>query len=176
MIRPLYFHNPNQEGFEAIIKHLHSKNYKFISIEELYSRLEKNDTKGKLAYISFDDGWQGNLKLIPIIEKYNVHITIFIAVNPIMSGNFWWEFVAKKVGYTQMQNFKNLPHDEFESQLKKIKTEVADLQRSAMTIDELETITKHPLISIQSHTINHPILTKLPDDLLDFELSESQKQ
>ena len=42
MIRPLYFHNPNQEGFEAIIKHLHSKNYKFISIEELYSRLEKN--------------------------------------------------------------------------------------------------------------------------------------
>ena len=56
MIRPLYFHNPNQEGFEAIIKHLHSKNYKFISIEELYSRLEKNDTKGKLAYISFDDG------------------------------------------------------------------------------------------------------------------------
>ncbi len=41
MIRPLYFHNPNQEGFEAIIKHLHSKNYKFISIEELYSRLEK---------------------------------------------------------------------------------------------------------------------------------------
>ena len=77
-------------------------------------------TKGKLAYISFDDGWQGNLKLIPIIEKYNVHITIFIAVNPIMSGNFWWEFVAKKVGYTQMQNFKNLPHDEFESQLKKI--------------------------------------------------------
>lgn len=93
-----------------------------------------------------------------------------------MSGNFWWEFVAKKVGYTQMQNFKNLPHDEFESQLKKIKTEVADLQRSTMTIDELETITKHPLISIQSHTINHPILTKLPDDLLNFELSESQKQ
>ena len=45
-----------------------------------------------------------------------------------------------------------------------------------MTIDEIETITKHPLISIQSHTINHPILTKLPDDLLDFELSESQKQ
>lgn len=75
-----------------------------------------------------------------------------------------------------MQNFKNLPHDEFESQLKKIKTEVADLQRSTMTIDELETITKHPLISIQSHTINHPILTKLPDELLDFELSESQKQ
>ena len=83
MIRPLYFHNPNQEGFEAIIKHLHSKNYKFISIEELYSRLEKNDTKGKLAYISFDDGWQGNLKLIPIIEKYNVHITIFIAGNSL---------------------------------------------------------------------------------------------
>lgn len=37
----IIFHNPNQEGFEAIIKHLHSKNYKFISIEELYSRLEK---------------------------------------------------------------------------------------------------------------------------------------
>ena len=62
MIRSLYFHNPNLEGFEEIIKHLHSKNYTFISIEELYSRLEKNGTRGKLAYISFDDGWQDNLK------------------------------------------------------------------------------------------------------------------
>ena len=176
MIRSLYYHNPNPEGFEAVIRHLHSKGYKFISIDELYDRLERNDTKGKLAYVSFDDGWQGNLKLIPIIEKYNVPITIFIAVNPVKEGIFWWEFVTKKVGYSKMFEFKKLPYDEFESQLKQIKAEIGKLERSAMTIDELKEVAKHPLVSIQSHTVNHPILTKLPNDLLKFELKESQKQ
>ena len=176
MIRSLYYHNPNSDGFEAVIKHLHSKGYKFISIDELYYRLKRNDTKGKLAYVSFDDGWQGNLKLIPIIEKYNVPITIFIAVKPITDGNYWWEFVAKKLGYSKMFEFKKLPHNEFENQLKQIKTEVGALERSAMTMDELKEISKHPLVSIQSHTVNHPILTKLHNDLLKFELKESQKQ
>lgn len=175
MIRSLYYHNPKPEGFEAVIRHLHSKGYKFISINELYDRLKRRDIKGKLAYISLDDGWQGNLKLIPIIEKYNVPITIFIAVKPIIEGNYWWEFVAKKIGYSKMQDFKNLPHDEFESQLKQIKTEVGALGRSAMTMDKLKEVAKHPLVSIQSHTVNHPILTKLPNDLLEFELSESKK-
>lgn len=176
MIRSLYYHNPNPEGFEAVIRHLHSKGYKFISIDELYDRLKRNDTKGKLAYVSFDDGWQGNLKLIPIIEKYNVPITIFIAVKPITDGNYWWEFVAKKVGYSKMQDFKKLPHNKFESQLKQVKNEVGALERSAMTMDELKEISKHLLVSIQSHTVNHPILTKLPNDMLEFELKESQKQ
>ncbi len=176
MIRSLYYHNPKPEGFEAVIRHLHSKGYKFISIDELYDRLKRNDAKGKLAYVSLDDGWQGNLKLIPIIEKYNVPITIFIAVKPITDGNYWWEFVAKKIGYSKMQDFKNLPHEEFESQLKQIKAEIGKLERSAMTIDELKKVAKHPLVSIQSHTVNHPILTKLPEDLLDFELKESKKQ
>ena len=45
-----------------------------------------------------------------------------------------------------------------------------------MTIDELKEVAKHPLVSIQSHTVNHPILTKLPNNLLKFELKESQKQ
>ena len=176
MIRSLYYHNPKPEGFEAVIRHLHSKGYKFISINELYDQLKRRDIKGKLAYVSLDDGWQGNLKLIPIIEKYNVPITIFIAVKPIIEGNYWWEFVAKKIGYSKMQDFKNLPHDEFESQLKQTKTEIGALDRSAMTMNELKEVAKHPLVSIQSHTVNHPILTKLPDGLLDFELKESKKQ
>lgn len=176
MIRSLYFHNPNPEGFESIVRYLYSNDYRFISIDELYNRLNNCDTKGKLVYISLDDGWKGNLMLFPIIERYNIPITLFITVNPIVSGNFWWEFVAKKVGYAQMQDFKKLSYDEFECQLKQIKKEIGNLQRSAMTIDELKMIANHSLVSIQSHTLNHPILTKLPDELLDFELSESQKQ
>ena len=44
-----------------------------------------------MAFISLDDGWRGNLKLLPIFEKYKVPMCIFITTGPIESGNYWWE-------------------------------------------------------------------------------------
>ena len=49
------------------------------------------------------------------------------------------------------------------------------LNRSAMTKEQLIDLAKHPLITIQSHTVNHPILTNSPDDVLDMELKSFKK-
>lgn len=175
-IHSLYYHNPNPDGFERMIKYYKWRGYRFISINELRDVLNKkiNSTE-KLAFISLDDGWQGNLRLIPVIERYNVPICIFVAMQPIESGNFWWEYVAKEMGYKQMFEFKKLPYKEFLKQLYEIKQR-NPLNRSAMTTDELIQASKHPLVSIQSHTVNHPILTNVPLDVLNYELDESKKQ
>lgn len=176
MIRSIYFHNPTPDGFEKIIMKLYSNNYKFLNIQDLINKIQSKDFIGKNVIVTLDDGWNGNLKLIPIIEKYNVPITIFVSVEPLHSGNFWWEYVLKDRGYDKMFDFKTLQYKDFYSQLSQIKEKIGQIERSAMSVEEIKKLSKHPLISIQSHTINHPILTNVPDDILDIELSESKRQ
>ena len=127
----------------------------------------------KLGFISLDDGWQSNLQLIPVLEKYNVPICIFVATEPLVSGNYWWEYITKERGREGMIKFKSLPYGDFYSQLADAKKTI-HLERSSVTIDELRIISTHPLVSIQSHTVNHPILTSVPDDVLKKELTESR--
>lgn len=127
----------------------------------------------KLGFISLDDGWRSNLQLIPVIEKYNVPICIFVATEPLDSGNYWWEYIIKESGRKAMIRFKDLPYNEFYAQLEEVKSHI-DLERSSMTREELKDLAKHPLVSIQSHTVNHPILTSVPAEVLEKELAESK--
>lgn len=172
----IYFHNPAPEVFEKIIRWAERHHYQFIDRETFIDWIKgKRDLKQKSLFISFDDAWKGNLNLLPIIERHNVPITIFSPVEPLRSGNFWWEFVAKKIGYHNMQSYKLLPYSDFRQKVDALKNEIA-LERSAMTEEELQQISKHPLVDIQSHTYTHPILTRLPDDVLQEELHNSKKE
>ncbi len=102
-------------------------------------------------------------------------VCIFVATEPLVSGNFWWEYVAKEIGYGKMQDFKKLPYAEFYRRLEGYKKRNT-LRRSAMTLDELRTISRHPLVSIQSHSVTHPILTGCPDDVVEKELADSKQR
>lgn len=172
----IYFHNPSIQTFERIIKWGKNKNYKFIDTRTLYSYLTGEDiTVDKAIHITFDDGWKGNIDLIPIIEKYNIPITIFVPIDPIISGNFWWEFVVNKYNnFDIVEQFKKDPYDIFLSKVESLKKDIS-LNRSAITIEELKVLDNHPLIDIQSHSFSHPILTNLSEELLDFELKESKQ-
>ena len=48
------------------------------------------------------------------------------------------------------------------------------LERSVLTEQELVKIASHPLVSIQSHTMSHPILTNCDDEILSYELNSSK--
>ena len=91
-VSSIYFHNPSPELFEVILKWYKRHHYRFLSLEELESLLEaKKNPDDRVAFISFDDGWRSNLNLLTLCEKYNAPITVFVATEPLLSGNFWWE-------------------------------------------------------------------------------------
>ena len=136
-IKSLYYHNPNSMGFEKMIVYYIRKGYRFIDLEELYTILKTKKTiREKLVFISLDDGWKGNFQLIPVIEKYHVPICIFVATEPLVSGNYWWEYVMKEMGIKQMFEFKKLPYTDFYKQLAEIKKRNL-LERSSITKEEL---------------------------------------
>lgn len=171
----IYFHAPSPKLFEDIVKWCKAKGYRFIDINECYKILSNNiEIKEKVVYFSFDDGWESNLNLLPIIEKYNVPITIFVATEPIESGNYWWEYASKSGGPTKVSLMKKLEHSEFLKEINILKSNIK-LQRSSITEDGLKTLKKHPLVSIQSHTVTHPILINCSQKTLDWELVESKK-
>ncbi len=171
----LYYHDPIVSGFEKMIEYWQKRGYRFISIDEMRDIMfSKKEITEKLAFITLDDGWHQNLELLPIIEKYNTPICIFISIQPVIDGNFWWEYVGKIYDKQGVNEFKLLPYEEFYKQLNAIKEEVT-LTRSAMTIDEVKQISKHPLVSLQAHTVNHPILTSVPDDVLEMELKNGKE-
>lgn len=175
LVSSIYFHDPSPKLFEMVLKWYVKHHYRFISLAELKQLLRsKSNPKERLAFISFDDGWQSNLKLIPLCEKHNAPVTIFVATEPLVSGNYWWEFVTQKYGRPTMLSFKKKPENEFYADLAKVKADMK-LDRSSMTIDELKSIASHPLVTIQSHTVNHPILTNLSTETLEKELSESKQ-
>lgn len=172
----LYFHNPLPDSLEKVILWCKKKGYEFVHIDEItdYAKGEPSKHK-KMVHFSFDDGWLTNKALIPIIEKHNVPITIFVPVEPLESGNFWWNYAyAKHKSNEKVEEFKTYNEEKFNSEVNKIKQEIK-LDREAVTFDELKEMSKHPLINIQSHTYNHPILTNVNNKQLDFELSESKK-
>lgn len=172
----LYMHDPQPESFENVVLWCKKKGYDFVHIDEItnYAKGEPSKHK-KMVHFSFDDGWLTNKALIPIIEKYSVPITIFVPVEPLESGNFWWNYAyAKHKSLAKVEEFKTYDEAKFNREVNKIKEEIT-LDREAVTFDELKEMSKHPLINIQSHTYNHPILTNVNDKQLDFELSESKK-
>lgn len=171
-IKSIYYHRPTPTQLERTIKWLQSNGYRFISCQELYDCVtNKHPIKEKLVFLSFDDAWQSNLLLIPVLEKYNVPVTIFTPIEPIESGNYWWEFVPKE----ECEHFKTLGYDEFCGRIENLKQQ-QKLTRSCMAEDEIICLANHPLVSIQSHTLTHPILTSQPKDLMEKEIKDSKER
>lgn len=175
-IHSMYYHNPTPSALEKMIKRYLRKGYRFLSMDDFRGIfLEKRTVNEKLCLVTLDDGWKGNLNLLPVIEKYHVPITIFVTTEPVDSGNYWWEFITKERGRKEMIKFKELPYIKFYSELAEAK-KILSLSRSSINQNDLEQLAKHPLVSIHSHTVNHPILTSIPNDVLDMELRESQEK
>lgn len=176
LVSSIYFHDPSPELFELVLRWYQKHHYHIISLEELERLLEtREEPAERVAFISFDDGKRSNLDLLPICEKYNAPITVFVATEPLISGNYWWEYVTQKCGHQTMLAFKKKPENMFYSELEKVKQGMK-LERTAMTEEEMKKFAKHPLVTIQPHSVNHPILTNLTDDSLRKELDESKRQ
>lgn len=175
----IYFHNPSPFLFKGVVRFLNANDFQFISENELIEIISEKKTIGnRKVFISFDDGWKGNLKLIPVIEKYQIPISIFVPVKPVMSGNYWWEFIpfikAKYPEINSADDLKRMSNSQRMEYMREILPEV-DLKRSAINLKELEYLHNHPLVTIGSHTYHHPINIQCNNDELAFEYAESKK-
>ena len=170
----IYFHELSAENFERIIRWFVKHKYRFISTKELLDWYSCDlNYKGRLCHISFDDGKRSNRNLLKLCDMYDVPITVFVTTSALHSGNFWWEYV--KAQYGDFEKFKSFDYDIFNGKIESLKKKHT-INRSSFTIDELCEFAKNPHVTIASHTVNHPILPKVPNDVLEHEMIDSKEE
>ena len=172
----IYFHDIEPLNFEKMLRWCVKHHYRFVSLTDLVLMLEGNiPIDEKYVFISFDDGRKGNQELIPLFEKYQVPVTIFCAVEPVVKGGgFWWDYVLTSTGSRrEVERFKSFSENEFNKEMLKLKSST-HLERAAITLTEMKVMDNNQYVDIQSHTMTHPILTCLSKISLHRELRESK--
>lgn len=103
--RILYYHRVNDDGdpfypatptrvFEEEIRFV-AKHYRVVSLTELENHLDRNSPEPVVA-ITFDDGYQDNYhNALPILRRYNLPATIFLATGSLDSRQpLWFEQIS----------------------------------------------------------------------------------
>lgn len=169
-------HQPAASAYERLVKRLQRQGYRFVTVDEVlawYADRRAFDGE-KLCFVSLDDGFASNVELLPVCERYNAPLTIFVATRPLDVGSYWWLYVfAKTQNHQFTADAMKLPYDEFCALVAEAEKEI-ELPRVAMTRQQLRQLTAHDLIHIGSHTVTHTAVSQLPQDLLLQELKQSK--
>jgi peptidoglycan/xylan/chitin deacetylase (PgdA/CDA1 family) len=180
LITILYFHNPSAELFAGCIRWLVKNQYVFISMQELYDILTNHiDPPVGSVCLTVDDGWMANLSnIVPVIDRYRIPICFFISTGPVNDGVFWWSICSRAKTLRadksiSIRKFKILPNSERIMRVNELK-KITDLDREAMTKEDVIGISNNPYVTIGSHTINHPCLNQCSEDEVAFEITESK--
>jgi peptidoglycan/xylan/chitin deacetylase (PgdA/CDA1 family) len=177
----IYAHELSSKEFEKYIRWLIKQGFAFVSLQEVINFIEgKYKPEGCKIWLSFDDGWSSNLKLISVIEKYNIPLTIFIPTYPVEMGfdrdtleNELTEHLPGKY----KENIKllmEIPEEERWTIDQELYRQAEGKQkRVIISVDELKKLAQHPLVSIGAHTHTHPLLSKCHTEKIKEEVRQN---
>jgi peptidoglycan/xylan/chitin deacetylase (PgdA/CDA1 family) len=211
------------------------KKRQVLSLNEYISNVKANKLSPGSVALTFDDGYLDNLTVAkPLLEKYNLPATFFIAPGLLTDSRYcWWdelqfiffeheilpaqfsmvlngvEIVGDLKGESKLspdlrgrlinwryhheeepvrvtvflalwRSLRSLKLVDQKLAMAVIKdwakvTDIPD-HYSLMTVDQVRSLAKHPYISIEAHTVNHPALAEIDMDSQRKELIESKVQ
>lgn len=180
-ILSVYFHDPSKQLFESCVRWFKKHGYRFLSTDEVAAIAAGQAPFPKAAVVfTVDDGWRGNKENIAAVaNQHNIPVTIFASTSPIATGEgYWWSYIAAAHSrglITQtVHSLKKVPTPEREELVSRVKQQVK-LEREALTVEELQEISNSRAVSIGSHTVTHPILTKCSAEQSAKEITESRQ-
>lgn len=183
-ITPLLFHNPGPVLFRRCMAWLRQNGYSFISTDDLLPMLTgRAPAPGGAVWISFDDGWQANLRHVtPTLREWNIPATFFISTDPVeRSGVFWWTLARRfrrllpEPIRSDLSLLWRIPEAERRALIASLEAQASPRPpRAAMTVAEVQELARLPQVTIGSHTVQHAILPNCTPAELEAELVESQ--
>ena len=174
-ILSIYGHNPSRNSFEELMKWFIDHNYHFVTLDELYAYLNGSelDTK-KNVWLSFDDGWKSNYdNVFPVLKKYKIPATIFIATKGIQDGFFWFNKAfqnRQSPFYKEVQELWEMSNVDRIKIISKLEIDIK--QRFTMIPKELSEMEQSGLISWGNHTHDHVMSDKCSENELKEEIQK----
>ena len=101
-----------------------AENYYVFSLEDMIARVKKSDIPERAVVVTFDDGYRDNfLHAFPILQKYRIPATIFLATGAIGTGQILWhDQVCRAISQTSktvLKGFGNSSRHSLNSKLDK---------------------------------------------------------
>lgn len=180
-ILSVYFHAPDKKLFVKCVQWFLKNKFNFISLAELQEIIQHNKPFPKSSVVfTVDDGWASNQEnIVAVADKFKIPVAIFASTQPIeKDGAYWWSYIqaaqnTKATKFT-VSALKKVSNEEREKEVATVKNSII-LPREALTVSNLQIISRSPYITIGSHTVTHPILSTCSDAQASFEIVESQK-
>lgn len=181
---------------------------KYFNVLPLHDALQKMQTDtlpSRAVCITFDDGYADNYtNALPILKKFNLSATFFIANGFLNGGRMWNDTVIEAVRNFHLseldltaiglerfdvsdhdkkylastkiiQRIKHLPPVQRDQHTVFIATQSQNLPDNLMmTTEQLKQLHQSGM-EIGGHTVNHPILAKLEDEIAEQEVIENKK-
>ncbi len=169
-----FTHNPSPEVLDGVLKWLTKQGFTFLSTDEMLDMCAgKTSWRKRVAWLTFDDGWDGfEKKLLPILEKYHCPATIFVPPKEIERGQIWTNAIQLQSG--GIKSWYSLPAQERYAKVDAILAEIGNL-RKLMTESALRRLARHPLIVLENHTYTHLSCASRPVNDVVSEVELTQK-
>ena len=131
-----------------------------------------NTLPSKSLIITFDDGHRNNYQLLPLLQKHEIPITIFLCSGIVGTRrHYWWSHAGSP---SEAQKLKSLPDEQRVGAL--IEKGHADSKeyetRQALSWKEIAEMRN--VVDFQSHTVFHPILPECSEQRAKREIIESK--
>lgn len=171
----LLFHD--MEAADAMRNFAYLKrHYHIIGLSEYLDAVNNGSTlPKKSAVITFDDGHASNYQMLPVIQRLQIPVTIFLCSSIVGTQRHFW-FRHNKAVMTQVESLKKLTNVQ---RLETLKQWGLDQQKD---YQDVQALTKEQIaemksqVDFQSHTCFHPILPLCNDEEAWQEIAGSKRQ
>ncbi len=152
----LFAHNPSATVLGSVLRWLRRRGFSFVSTDALLEMAEgRRPWKSRTAWLTFDDGWAGfERNLLPVLQRYEAHATIFVAPHETSRGQIWTNSVMGNVASERWTTWYALSPDERYREVDAILEKIGNPRRLA-DVEELRRLARHPLITLENHTWTH---------------------
>jgi peptidoglycan/xylan/chitin deacetylase (PgdA/CDA1 family) len=188
---PLFPDEIDAHRFERQLGFLKA-NFNIISLREAVDGLRNDRLPPRAACLTFDDGYADNAEIaLPLLQKHGVHATVFVATGFLGGGRMWNDTVIELIrnapaeidltaaGYgaftlgsidqrrqaiaTLLGKLKYVPMEQRQQQVDAIAALLPVTLRRDLMMTPAQVRQLHQAgIEIGGHTVNHPIIARLP--------------
>ena len=171
--------------YREIIEYFLEAGYTFVTPNNLAAGMTSDQ---KLIMLTFDDGYQNNLRILPLLRQYQVPATIFLATHYIVNQRaYWWDVVhrhrvsegaAEAAIRAEQEPLMYMEKESIESYLRQhfgqhALDPVSELDCPLTSLD-IKALADEPLVCFGNHTSTHANLAALSGERIAEQLEDSQ--
>lgn len=156
----LLYHDIDRNTAEKTFPWL-AKHYNIISLNDFIAACKSGNGQSipkKALIITFDDGHVGNYKLLPVVQRLNIPVTIFLCAGIIdTKRHYWFTYKHPDISKSSLKRVSN------QERLHKLRSVGFTPEREFQTVQAMskpQVLEIKDTFDLQAHTMSHPCLPR----------------